>query len=219
MFNGYVSCQVETQGLDPTSQLWPSSGSELQMPLCGQPIHISPHPPRDPTLPPVRNHLPRPPKAKLSNCSHSSLVWEDLPSQDAAHESSSDRPTLPAPPPCPSWAGNRKVQPLASPQHLPCLHPCPPPAWGLRRRDQGPGGVFPGPKRLSLSNTRPGEHVFVTQSCLTLCNPMACSPPGSSVHGIVQEEYWSGLPFPTPGGLPNPGKTWVTHIAGKFFTI
>ena len=28
--------------------------------------------------------------------------------------------------------------------------------------------------------------VLVTQSCLPLCNPMDCSPPGSSVHGILQ---------------------------------
>ena len=32
-----------------------------------------------------------------------------------------------------------------------------------------------------------------------------CSPPGFSVHGILQQEYWSGLPFPSPGDLPNPG--------------
>ena len=43
------------------------------------------------------------------------------------------------------------------------------------------------------------------QSCPTLCDPMDCSPPGSSVHGISQEEYWSWLPFPPPGDLPNPG--------------
>ena len=36
-------------------------------------------------------------------------------------------------------------------------------------------------------------------------NPMHCSPPGSSVHGILQAEYWSGLPFPSPGDLPDPG--------------
>ena len=29
-------------------------------------------------------------------------------------------------------------------------------------------------------------HVLVAQSCLTLCNPVACSPPGSSIHGILQ---------------------------------
>ena len=43
------------------------------------------------------------------------------------------------------------------------------------------------------------------QSCLTLYNPMGCSPPGSSVHGIFQARYWSGLPCPPPGDLPNPG--------------
>ena len=47
--------------------------------------------------------------------------------------------------------------------------------------------------------------VLVTQSCLTLCNPMDCSPPGSSVHRILQQEYWSGFPFPSPGDLPHPG--------------
>ena len=43
------------------------------------------------------------------------------------------------------------------------------------------------------------------QLCLTFCNPMDCSPPGSSVHGIFQARYWNGLLFPSPGDLPNPG--------------
>ena len=34
---------------------------------------------------------------------------------------------------------------------------------------------------------------------------MYCSLPGSSVHGIIRQEYWSGLPFPSPGDLPDPG--------------
>ena len=34
---------------------------------------------------------------------------------------------------------------------------------------------------------------------------MDCSPPGSSVHVIFRQEYWSGLPFPVPGDLPDPG--------------
>ena len=34
---------------------------------------------------------------------------------------------------------------------------------------------------------------------------MDCSPPGSSVHGISREEYWSGLLFPPPGDRPDPG--------------
>ena len=42
------------------------------------------------------------------------------------------------------------------------------------------------------------------QSCPTLCDPMTCSLPGSSVHGILQES-WSGLPCPSPEDLPDPG--------------
>ena len=39
----------------------------------------------------------------------------------------------------------------------------------------------------------------VTQSCPTLRDPMDCSPPGSSVHGIFsRQEYWSGVPLPSP---------------------
>ena len=41
----------------------------------------------------------------------------------------------------------------------------------------------------------------------TLCNPMGCSPPGSSVHGIFcpWQDYWSGLPFSSAGDLRDPG--------------
>ena len=46
--------------------------------------------------------------------------------------------------------------------------------------------------------------VLVAQSCLTLCNPMDCSPTGFSVHGFSGQEYQSGQPFPSPGDLPNP---------------
>ena len=45
----------------------------------------------------------------------------------------------------------------------------------------------------------------VAQSCPTLCDPMDCSLLGSSVHGVFLPEYWSGLPFPSPEDLPNPG--------------
>ena len=48
--------------------------------------------------------------------------------------------------------------------------------------------------------------MLVAQSCLTLCDPMDCSPPVSSVHGIFQARIleW-GLPFLLPQDLPNPG--------------
>ena len=45
----------------------------------------------------------------------------------------------------------------------------------------------------------------VTQICLTLCDLLDWGLPGSSVHGILRQEYWSGLPFPSPGDLPSPG--------------
>ena len=44
----------------------------------------------------------------------------------------------------------------------------------------------------------------VMQSCLTVCDPMVCGPPDSSVYGILQANYWSGLTFPTPGGGSSP---------------
>ena len=44
---------------------------------------------------------------------------------------------------------------------------------------------------------------------LTLCDPMACSLPGSSVHGIFQQEYWSGLPLPSPS--LDEGSLYPTH--------
>ena len=46
----------------------------------------------------------------------------------------------------------------------------------------------------------------VARSCPTLCNLTDCSPPGSSVHGFSSQEYWSGLPSPSPGDLPDPGR-------------
>ena len=47
--------------------------------------------------------------------------------------------------------------------------------------------------------------VLVSQSCPTLCDPTDHSPPGSSIHGILRQEHWSRLPFPSPGHLPNLG--------------
>ena len=48
---------------------------------------------------------------------------------------------------------------------------------------------------------------------------MDCSLPGFSVHGISQE-YWSGLPFPSPRDLPNQGiEPRSPALAGGFFTI
>ena len=48
-----------------------------------------------------------------------------------------------------------------------------------------------------------GSGSKVAQSCPTLCDTV--DPPGSSARGILQARYWSGLPFPSPGDLLNPG--------------
>ena len=49
-------------------------------------------------------------------------------------------------------------------------------------------------------------HTQVFQRCLTLCDPMDCSLPGFSVHGIsFRQEYWSGLSFLSPEDHPDPG--------------
>ena len=45
--------------------------------------------------------------------------------------------------------------------------------------------------------------VLVAQSCLTLCDPMERNQAALSMD-FTRREYWSGLPFPSPGDLPNP---------------
>ena len=47
--------------------------------------------------------------------------------------------------------------------------------------------------------------MLVAQPYPTLWNPKDCNPLGSSVHGILQAKYESGLPRPPPGDLPDPG--------------
>ena len=47
--------------------------------------------------------------------------------------------------------------------------------------------------------------MLVTQSCPTYCDPMDCSPQGSSNHGILQGRILEWVTFPSPGDLPNPG--------------
>ena len=45
--------------------------------------------------------------------------------------------------------------------------------------------------------------VLVAQSCLSILQPCGCQAPLSME--FSRQEYWSGLPFPSPGDLPNPG--------------
>ena len=58
--------------------------------------------------------------------------------------------------------------------------------------------------------------------CTTLCGPIGCGPPDSSVHGLLQEGHQSGLLCPPPGKLPNSGietESLVSPaLAGGIFT-
>ena len=67
------------------------------------------------------------------------------------------------------------------------------------------------------------EMVFaclLAQSCPTLCYPVAHQDPLRM--GLPRQEYWSGLPFSSPGDLPNPGidprSPVPLTLAGGFFT-
>ena len=66
--------------------------------------------------------------------------------------------------------------------------------------------MSPGDVTYSMATTVNCVHsCSIAKSCLTLCDPTDCSLPGSSVHGIPRQEYWSGLPCPLPGDLCHPG--------------
>ena len=62
----------------------------------------------------------------------------------------------------------------------------------------------------------------VTQSCLTLCDPMDCSPLGSSVHGIFQTRIleWVAISYSKGSSWPKDQThvSWVSCLAGRFFT-
>ena len=65
-------------------------------------------------------------------------------------------------------------------------------------------------------------HAKSLQPCLTLCDPVDCSPPGSSVHGILQTRVLEWVAISYPGDLPDPGIESVSlmslALAGGSFT-
>ena len=60
----------------------------------------------------------------------------------------------------------------------------------------------------------------VAQSCPTLCDPIDCSLPGSSVHGIFQAIVleWIAISFSRGSSQPR-ARTWASHIVDRRFTI
>ena len=65
-------------------------------------------------------------------------------------------------------------------------------------------------------------HAKSHQSCLTLCDAMDCSPPGSFFHGIHQARILEWLTMPSPGDLHEAGIESASLmsfvLAGRFFT-
>ena len=63
-------------------------------------------------------------------------------------------------------------------------------------------------QHLHISHTRlswSGGGGLVTKSCLTLVTPWTVARQAPLSMGFSRQEYWSGLSFPSPGDLPNPG--------------
>ena len=55
------------------------------------------------------------------------------------------------------------------------------------------------------------NRVLVSQSYLTLCDPMDCSRQAPLSKGFSKQGYWSGLPFPSPGDFPAQGLNPSLH--------
>ena len=84
-----------------------------------------------------------------------------------------------------------RVQLCATPQTA-AHHPAIPSPWDSPGKNTGVGCHF------LLQCMKVKNESEVAQSCPTLSNPMDCRLPGSSVHGTFQEEYWNGVPLPSP---------------------
>ena len=65
-----------------------------------------------------------------------------------------------------------------------------------------------------------GKESEVAQSCSTLCDPMDCSLPGSTIHGIFQVRVleWGAISFSRGSSRPR-DQTWVSHTVDRHFTV
>ena len=86
---------------------------------------------------------------------------------------------------------------------------------------QASDSVFPVQQAVPVATKiRTKVKALVAQSCLTLCNLMDCSLPGSSVHRIFQARVleWVVISFSRGSSRPR-DQTQVFHVAGRYFTI
>ena len=110
--------------------------------------------------------------------------------------------------------------PFPSPGCLPNpgIEPRSPALWA----DSLPSDIFLGNHFLKCINLifDMKSESEVAQSCPTLCDPVDCSPPGSSVPGILQARIleWVAIPF-SRGSSQSRDWTQISCIAGSLFTI
>ena len=116
----------------------------------------------------------------------------------------------------PSYAHLPAFQPWWEDSCLPCLP--------VRTREGFSAHSAP-PTGLGSLAARGGvpSKLVCTHACSVMSdslNPMDCSPPGSSVHGIFQARIleWVAIPFSRGSSQPKDW-TWVSHIVGRFFAI
>ena len=83
--------------------------------------------------------------------------------------------------------------------------------WGRKESDiterlsTAPGSKMDSVYSLDSSVLHSSKGCLVTESCLTLCNLMDCSPPGSSVRGLLQARIleWVAMPFSRGSSQPS----------------
>ena len=85
--------------------------------------------------------------------------------------------------------------------------------WKFQSSDHQSGSPSNQPPSLGLPSGMYHVHAKLLQLRLTFCNPMDCSLPISSVHGISRQEYSRGLPCPPLGDLSNPGIEPASHVS------
>ena len=97
---------------------------------------------------------------------------------------------------------------------LPCLANHWDPSWVCQLK------IFSQPKSWEFCFIESEKESEVAQSCLTLCDPIDCSLPGSSVHGIFQTIVleWIAISFSRGSSQPR-AWTQVSRIVDRYFTV
>ena len=103
-----------------------------------------------------------------------------------------------------TWLSSSSSSSIHQTAVISCSHPL---WWALLKiQDSGPRWLrciskewFRWAQTLVSPHTQRKKKVLVTQSCMTICNPIDCS------RVLFRQEYWNWLSFPSPGYLPDPG--------------